>query len=60
MYVRESVIFEQGLACLDLVKFVMCILVSRVHTTHDVLEREGYTVPGNQGTHDKLSQIPVF
>ena len=37
----------------DLVKFVMCTLDSWVHMTFYIL-RKGYTVPGNQGTHDKL------
>ena len=40
----------------DLVKFVMCALVSRVHMMFYTL-RKGYTVPGNQGIHDKLNQI---
>ena len=35
----------------------MFTLVSRVHMTFYILEK-GYTVPGNQGTHDKLNQIP--
>ena len=43
----------------DLVKFVMCALVSRVHKTFYIL-RKGFTVPGNQGTHDKLNQIFKF
>ena len=41
---------------LDLVKFVMCTMVSRVHMTFDILTK-GYIVPGNQGTYDKLNQI---
>ena len=41
---------------LDLVKFVMCALVSRVHMMFFTL-RKGYTVPGNQGIHDELNQI---
>ena len=32
----------------DLVKFVMCALVSRVHMMFYTL-RKGYTVPGKQG-----------
>ena len=39
---------------LDLVKIVMCTLVSRVHMTFYMLIK-GYTVPGFQGTHDKLN-----
>ena len=41
---------------LDLLKFVMCTLVSRVHITFYILKKE-YTVPGNQVKHDKLNQI---
>ena len=41
---------------LDLVKFVMCTLVSRVHLTFYMITK-GHTVPGNHGTHDKLNQI---
>ena len=37
----------------DLVKFVMCTLVSREHMTFYILTK-GYTVTENQGTHDKL------
>ena len=42
----------------DLVKFVMCNLVSRV-SVHMAfyIHTKGYTVPGNQGTHDKLDKI---
>ena len=40
----------------DLVKFVICTLVSRVHMMFYILTK-GYTVFGNQGTHDKLNQI---
>ena len=36
----------------DLVKFVMCTLISRVNMTFYI-----YTVPGNQDTHDILNQI---
>ena len=43
----------------DLVKFVMCNLVSRAHFTYYIL-RKGYTVPGNQGTNDKLNQIRIL
>ena len=43
----------------DLVKFVMCVLVSRVYVMFYIL-RKGYTVPGNQGPHEKLYQIPNF
>ena len=39
----------------DLLKFVMCTLVSWVHITIYVLAK-GYTVPGNQSTHAKLKQ----
>ena len=41
----------------DLVKFVMCTLVSMVHMTFYILTY-GYIVPGNQGTHDKPD--PLF
>ena len=34
----------------------MCTLVFRVHLTFHKLTK-GYTVPGNQNTHDKLNQI---
>ena len=44
---------------LDLVKFVMCALVSRVRMMFYTL-RKGYTVPGNQGIHDKLNQIQII
>ena len=37
----------------DLFKFVMCTLVFRVHKTFYTL-RKGFTIPGNQGPHDKL------
>ena len=36
----------------------MCTLVSRVHMTFYIFI-EGHTVPGNQGTHDKLNQIKL-
>ena len=42
---------------MDLVKFVMNTLVSRVHMKFYILKK-GYIVPENQGTHDKLNQIP--
>ena len=38
------------------VKCVTCTMVSRVHMTFCIIIK-GYTVPGNQGTHDKLNQI---
>ena len=41
-----------------LVKFFMCALVSRVHMMFYVLIKK-YTVPGNQGPHDKLNQIQI-
>ena len=44
---------------LDLVKFVMCTLVSRVYITFYILSK-GYTVPENQCTHNKLNQIQVI
>ena len=44
---------------MDLVEFVMCTLVFRVHMTFYSLTK-GYTVPGNQGIHDKLNQIRRF
>ena len=44
---------------MDLVKFVICTLASRVHMTFYILTK-GHIVPGNQGTHDKLSQIQAF
>ena len=37
----------------------MYTLVSRVHMTFYV-SAKGYTVSGNQGTHDKLNQIRLF
>ena len=37
----------------------MCTLVSRVQMTFYILTK-GHTVPGNQGTHDKLNQIQHF
>ena len=40
----------------DLIQFVMCARVSRVHMTFHILTKR-YTVPGNQGTHEKLNQI---
>ena len=43
----------------DLVKFVMCFLVSRVHMTFYILTK-GNTVPANQGTRDKLNQISLL
>ena len=42
---------------MDLVKIVVCALVSRVHLTFYILTK-GYMVPGNQGTQDKFNQIP--
>ena len=44
---------------LDLVKFVICALVSRVHMMFYTL-RKGYIAPGNQGIHDKLDQIQHY
>ena len=44
---------------LDLVKFVIRTLISRVHMTLYIYT-EGYTVPKIQGTHDKLHQIPFI
>ena len=38
----------------DLVKFVMCTLVSSVHMSFHKLTK-GYLVPGNQGTYDKFN-----
>ena len=43
----------------DLINFVMCTLVSRVHMTFYILKK-GYIVPGNQGTFDKLNQICIL
>ena len=40
----------------DLVKFVKCTLISRVHMTFYMLSK-GYTVPRILGTRDKLSLI---
>ena len=40
----------------NLVKFFMCTPVSRVQMTFYV-QTKRYTVPGNQGTQDKLNQI---
>ena len=46
---------------LDLVQFVMCTLVFRVHMTFYILTK-GYMVPENQGIyiHDKPNQIPII
>ena len=41
------------------VKLAMYILVYRVHIMFCILGK-GCTVPGDQGTHDKLSQIQLF
>ena len=43
----------------DLVKFVMCTLETRVYVKYFIVIK-GYTVPGNQGTYDKLNQIHFF
>ena len=43
----------------NLVKFVMCTLVSRKHMTFYVLTKV-CTVPGNQGTHVKPNQVRKF
>ena len=43
----------------DMVKFVMCNLVSRVHMTFYIIT-ERWTVRGNQGTHYKLHQFPQY
>ena len=40
----------------DVIKFVMCTLVSRAHMTFYILTK-WYTVPVNQGTYNKLNQI---
>ena len=43
----------------DLVKFVMCTLVSRDYVPFcKYIKRHLY--PGKQGTHDKLNQIRLF
>ena len=44
---------------LDLVKFVMCTLVSRADMTFYILIKM-HTVPEHKGTHDKLNQIKIF
>ena len=41
---------------LRIAKFVMCNLVSSVYMTFYILPK-GCTVPGNQGTHEKLEHI---
>ena len=41
---------------LDLIKFVICTLVSRVHMASYALTK-GFTVPGNQDTHNEINQI---
>ena len=41
--------------CLNLVKFIMCTLVYRIHMTFHI-PTKGYTVTENQGTHDKLDR----
>ena len=51
---RRSEYLKKGVSHLDLVKFVMCTMVFRVHMTFYTLTK-GYTVPGNQDTHDKLN-----
>ena len=43
----------------DLVKFVMCTLVSRVQMTFYILTKV-CTVPGNQGKHYKLNEISMM
>ena len=44
---------------LNLVKFVMCTLVSRDRVLFcKCIKRQMY--PGNKGTHDKLNQIKIF
>ena len=43
----------------DLAKFVMRTLVYGVHMKF-YMPKKGYTVPGNQGIHDKLNQIRNF
>ena len=43
----------------DLVVFVMCVLVSGVRMTFYIPTKR-YTVPGNQGTYDKLNQIVII
>ena len=48
----------QAITKVDLVKFVMCTQVSRVHMMFYILTK-GHTVPENRGTHDKLNQIEI-
>ena len=43
---------------MNLVRFVTCTFVSRVHMTFYILTK-GNTVPENQGTRDELYQIRV-
>ena len=57
MYMERYIINETiTVKVTELVKFVMCNMVSRVHMTFYILKKR-HTVLGNQGTHDKLNQI---
>ena len=49
-------ICTRGILQKELVQFAMCTLVWRIHITF-YIPTQGCTVPGNQGTHDKLNQI---
>ena len=40
----------------DVIKFVMCTLVSRAHMTFYILTK-WYTFLGHQGTNNKINQI---
>ena len=53
---ETSLAWLRGKGFLDMVKFVMCTMETRVHMMFYILTK-GYTVPGIQGTHDKLNQI---
>ena len=53
----KHILFEFLVQISDLVKFVMCALVSRVHIMFHKLTK-GYIVPGNYSTHGRLNKIP--
>ena len=52
-------LIDRALTFTDLVKFVMCTLISRVRMTF-CMPKKGYTIPGNQVTHEKLFQIHIY
>ena len=56
VYTREPLVHSKNFGS---VMFVMCTLFSRVRMTFCILIK-WYTLPGNQGTHDKHYQIQNF